>query len=198
MATIGWPWAAAGRNGSGGATRTSASVVSSSGAVPPRRRDPARRRRRRPEVARGEQVPVQPPGRRFGLGGVLLGQRLAEPVERRQGLVPAAARGQCRHQRPVRALIERVGGGHGADDVDHLHVLAQAGQHLGVLHQQPEMAFAEGLTWPLGPFLEPVFWQQVASVQRGDRPVTRRVPGPPGPQAGGVEGVRVEPRHGAL
>jgi hypothetical protein len=63
---------------------------------------------------------------------------------------------------------------------------------------KPEMAFAEGLTWPLGPFLEPVLGQQVASVQRGDRPVTRRVPGPPRPQAGGVEGVRVEPRHGAL
>ena len=67
-------------------------------------------------TASGEQVPVEPPGRRLGVSGVLLGQRLAESVEHRQGLVPTAARRQGRHQRPLRALVEGVGGGHRARD----------------------------------------------------------------------------------
>jgi hypothetical protein len=98
----------------------------------------------------------------------------------------------------VRTLVEGVGGGHGAHDVDDLGVFAPFRQHLGGLHKQPEVAFAEGLPWPFGPVLEPVLGQQVTAVQLGRRPIVHRVSGPPGPPAGRVEGLRVQPRHRAL
>jgi hypothetical protein len=149
-------------------------------------------------LAVSEKVPVEPTGCRLRIGGVLLGQGLAEPVEHRQGLVAAAARRQGRHQRPLCALMKGVSGGRGAGDVDHLGVLPPIRQHLGVFHEQAEMAFSQGLAWALGPFLEPVLGQQVTAVQLGRRPVVLRVPGLPGPPAGGIEGLGVEPRHGAL
>jgi hypothetical protein len=149
-------------------------------------------------VAGGQQPAVEPPGRRLRVGGVLLGEGLTEPVERSQRLVAAAAGGQRRHQRPVRALVDGVRGDHRACDLDHLGVLAPAGQHLGVLHQQAQVALAQALAWPLGPVLEPVLGQQVAAVQRRGRAVVLRVAGLPCPQAGGLEGVGVEPRGGAV
>jgi hypothetical protein len=73
--------------------------------------------------------------------------------------------------------MKGVSSGHGAGDVDHLGVLAQIRQHLGVFHEQAEMAFVQGLAWTLGPFLEPVLGQQVTAIQLGRRPVVLRVPG---------------------
>jgi hypothetical protein len=146
----------------------------------------------------GEQVPVEPPGRRLRVRGILRGQRLAEPVEHRQGLVAAAAPRHGRHQRPVRALVEGVGGGYDARDVHCLGMLAPVGQHLGVLQEQAKMAFTQGLAWPFAPVLEPVLGQQVAAVQLGRRPVVLRIPGLVGSPACGFECLGVQPRHRAI
>ena len=169
-------------------------------------RVPPRRPRPRPPAASpagasrgGEQVPVEPPGRRLGVGGVLLGQRLAEPVERRQGLVPAAARGQGRHQRPVRALVEGVGGGHGADDVDHLGVLAP--RRTAPRRTPPAARDGVRATPRVAPRPSPRTGPRAAGRRGTARPPPDSrcgIPGLPGPPAGGVEGVGVEPRHGAL
>ena len=162
------------------------------------RHHPDRRGGFRRGVLGAEQLTVEPPGRRLGVGGVLLSQRLPEPIKRRQRLVPTTARGQGRHQHPVRPLVEGIGGGHRPHDVDDLGMLVPPGQHSRVLHQQAEMALAQGRTRPLGPLLEPVLRQQITPVQRSRRPIVLRVPGVAGPPAGGIEGVGVEPRHRAV
>jgi hypothetical protein len=94
--------------------------------------------------------------------------------------------------------VEGVGGGHGARDVRRLGVLAPVRQHLGVLGEQAEVAFAQGLAGRFGPVLEPVLGQQVAAVQLGRRAVVTRVPGLVGPPAGRLERVGVQPRPRAL
>jgi hypothetical protein len=98
----------------------------------------------------------------------------------------------------VRAFVEGVGGGHGARDVDRLGVLGPIGQHLGVLHEKSEMAFAQGLAWSVAPVFEPVLGQQVTAVQLCRRPVVLWVPGLVGSPACGFEGIGVQPRHRAI
>jgi hypothetical protein len=94
--------------------------------------------------------------------------------------------------------MKGVSGGHGAGDVDHLGMLAQIRQHLGVFHEHAETAFVQGLAWALGPFLEPVLGQQVTAIQLGRRPKVLRVPGLVGSPARGFERIGVQPRHCAF
>ena len=80
----------------------------------------------------------------------------------------------------------------------YLGVLALVRQHVGVLHEQAEMAFAQGLAWPFGPVLEPVLGQQVAAIQLSRRPIVLRIPGLVGSPARGFERIGVQPRHRAF
>ena len=149
-------------------------------------------------VAAGQQVAIEAPGRRFGVGRKFSGEALTEPVERREGLVAPTAGGQRRHQQAVRALMEGVGRRHRAGDLGDLGVLAPLRQHLGVLDQQTQAAFTQRIPGGLGPGLELILGQQVATVQLVGRPVvagrTRLARTP----AGGPERLHVEPGHHAV
>ena len=147
----------------------------------------------------GEQVPVEPPGRRLGVGGVLLGQRLAgagrtPPGPRTGDRSPpgpssasgARPRGRGR-RRSRRRRCRPPGCARPASDNTSAYSTSR-----------PRWRSRKASRGPSAPVLEPVLGQQVAAVQLGRHPVVAGIPGLVGSPACGVEGLGVQPRHRRL